>query len=197
MGYTHGKKYSEEQIIKEINDVMGALEINRMPSRSEFEATTKNYSLVNKITRSGGWYYWADKMGLDVKKSDTSKGKHYENICAKDISKYTGLESEQMSQNYPFDLLVDGEIRVDTKASELYETRDGRKFYTFNTQKRYATCDLYVCYCLEKGVIRKTLIIPASKCQVTQLSVGIKSGYDVYDNKWDYFTEYSRFYKSL
>ena len=51
MGYTHGKKWTKEEIEKSILKVVDEYELNRMPSRSEVESFFGDTSLTNAISR--------------------------------------------------------------------------------------------------------------------------------------------------
>lgn len=53
----------------------------------------------------------------------------------------------RMAQNFPYDLLVDDCVKIDVKASNLYRGPNG-DFYTFNLEKPYATCGIYILFAL-------------------------------------------------
>jgi hypothetical protein len=190
--------YPDEFIEKGIKEVVTALNIKRMPTRTEILTVTKNTKLDNAIQRSYKYSGWAEKLDLKLKESETTLGKEYENIAVIDILQHTGMDSEKMSQNYPFDLLVANNIRVDVKTANRYYYKDSAYFYSFNLEKRHPVCDLFVCYCInDKNEVDKTFIIPSSKLHLTQLSIGTKSRYDIYLNAWDCFQKYYDFYNSL
>jgi hypothetical protein len=52
---------------EEIQEVMSALDIKRMPSRSEIKKVTGGYALVSAIGRYGGFLQAANQLGLDTK----------------------------------------------------------------------------------------------------------------------------------
>lgn len=190
--------YTDEEIQNEIFKVMKTLNIDRMPSASEIVSVTKNQKIHNAIQRSYKYSGWARKLNIELKNSETSFGKEYENIAVVDILQNTGFDSEKMSQNYPFDLLVDGYIRVDVKVGKRYYYKDDKYFYSFNMEKKYPVCDIFVVYCInDDNKIEKTLIIPSAKLHVTQLSVGAKSRYDIYIDNWEAFEKYSQFYSEV
>jgi|LFRM01.1.fsa_nt_gb hypothetical protein len=195
MGWTHGRKWTDKLIETKIREVMKALNINRMPTRTEIEMVMKNSSLTNKISKGLGYYGWAKKLGLPIKESETTLGKRYEFKAMKDIQQNTGLSAEKMPQNFPYDILVNNFIRVDVKASNRYYY-DGKGFYyTFNLQKKHPVCDIMMCYCIDDDQqIEKLLIIPSTELHTTQISVGSKSKYDIYNNAWHIFKQYSEFY---
>ena len=100
-----------------------------------------------------------------------------------------------MSQNFPYDLLVNDCLKIDVKSSHLYMGKEGN-FYTFRTGKKYATCDVYVLVALsDTDEIVKTFILPSVKViNNSQISLGEHhSKYDVYLDRWGILTDYSKF----
>lgn len=194
MGYSYGRIWTDEKIKEEILRVMNSLNLNRMPSCSEIEMVTGNSKLSNAIRRSGGTYEIASKLKLDIKESDTKMGKNYESVVA-GLLKDKGFEVEQMSVRHPYDLLVNKAIKVDVKVARKYYYENNQYFYTFNLEKKCATCDIYVCLALGvNDAITKCFVIPSSNARVSQLSVGEKSSYDIYLDRWDYFDKFTDFY---
>ena len=196
MGYTHGIRWTEEKIRSEILEITKALNLNRMPSNQEIKNIMGDTSLTNAIRRHGGYYEWANKLELDMKNCETKFGKRYERVV-KEILETKGYEVEQMSIKHPYDLLVNKSIKIDVKAARRYYYTDNSYFYTFNLEKKNATCDIYVCLTVNEEVIEKTLVIPSKFLNKTQLTLGINSIYDKYINKWDYIKQFNDFYKSI
>lgn len=196
MRRTNERKWTDKNIKQGILNVMNALNITRMPTRKEINMVVKNYSLSCAIARSKGYYGWAKELNLPIKYSETTLGKQNE-YDIKTKLENLGYEVEKMKQNYPFDLLVNKNVKIDVKASKLYKGPAG-DFYTFNLEKKYASCDIYIAICLaENNNIEKLLIIPASKLKITQLSVGKKSKYDIYKDNYKVINLYDDFYKEL
>lgn len=197
MGHTHGTKWTSEMVKEEIFKVMTALGIERMPSRSEIESITGNASLTCKISKSGGFYYWADKLGLDRKESGTLLGNKYEYII-KDELTTKGYSVEKMSIKHPYDLLINENIKVDVKVAKPYITPDNSRYHTFNLYDGVPTCDIYIATSLdENDEIEKVFVIPSKYANKTQLSIGNISKYDKYINRWDYIEKYNQFYQEL
>lgn len=192
-----GFTWNDELIESKIREVMEILGINRMPSASETEMVIKNSSLSNKIAKTGGFYQWATRLGLEIKNSETSTGKEYENKLKEYLTE-KGYSVEQMSVKHPYDLLVNGAIKIDVKAARRYYYSEDSYFYTFNLEKANATCDLYICWCINnKNLTDKFLIIPSKELKFTQLSIGVVSRYDKYIDRWDLIEKYDQFYKRL
>lgn len=194
MGYTHGTKWTDEKIKEGILTVVKECNLDRMPSSSEVIRFYNNRGLANAISRRKGWYKLADELGLKIKDSETYFGKSYEELTRQKLISL-GFEVEKMSQNFPYDLLVNNAIKVDVKASRLYKGEQGN-FYSFNLEKPYTTCDILILIAVnENKEIQKYFVIPSVVVyHHTQISIGeSKSKYDKYENKWSYFDKYSEF----
>ena len=159
MGYSHGKCWTQESISKAVHDVMKVLEIDRMPSNQECHKVLGDSSLSNAIAKRGGFYALAKELNLPIKKSETLLGKRMEAL-AYEMLKSRGFNPVQMSVRFPYDILVDG-IKIDVKASHLYRGKVGN-FYTFNLEKKYATCDIYILITLtEENEVLDVFIVPS------------------------------------
>lgn len=198
MGYTHGTVWTDELVKKEIVNVMKALNISRMPTRKEIIFVTKNNALSCKISKTKGYYGWAQELNLPIKESETTLGKSYEYI-AKQMLEERGFDVKKMAQNYPYDLLINQNIRIDVKVGRPYINKnDGSRYHTFNLYKKYATCDIYMIICLDENEnLEKLLIIPANKLKITQLSLGKESIYDKYIDNFELLNFYDRFYSKV
>lgn len=196
MGYTHGIRWDEDTIKAKVLEVVSGLELNRMPSRNECNMYYQNSCLSNAITKRVGWYKLAKELGLPVKDSETQTGKNAELVAAEMlVSK--GFSVEQMPQNFPYDLLVDGCVKVDVKASKLYKGKTG-DFFCYGLAKPFATCDAYVLITLDDDGNAETFMIVPSKFVVKnkQISVGRdKSKYHDFIDRWDYIKTMSDFWK--
>ncbi len=199
MGYTHGTRWSDELIQDRILEVVNALKLDRMPSRSEVIKYYRSSGLAGKISKEpGGWYKWAERLNLPIKNSETGLAKQYEAVAADKLMSL-GHEVERMPQNFPYDLLVDGAVKIDVKVSNLFRGKAGN-FYTYNLEKKYCTCDIYILYkILPDSEDTEALIVPSVfVAKNTQISVGEKNSiYDPYSEKWDYVWDYSNFARSL
>lgn len=168
-----------------------------MPSCREIMDITHNHKLAVAIGKHGGYKHWAERLGLEIKKSETLFGKRYETALNSMLTT-EGYKVEQMAMCYPYDLLVNDNIKIDVKSSTRYYLKGKSYSYSFNLEKVNPTCDIYVCMCIDdNNVIEKVLIIPSKFLKQTQLCIGIKSKYDIYQNRWDYITTYDDFYKKL
>lgn len=194
MGYSHGENWDNKSIETEIKKVMKALNIDRMPSNSEVKSAMGNCSLSNKISRTGGFAYWANNMGLELKESGTSLGNEWEFII-KDKLQSRGYIVDKMTVKYPYDLLINKCVKIDVKSSNFVKDYN---YYTFNLEKKYPTCDIFICIGLKDDVVKKELIIPSKHLTgMTQLSIGENSKYDKFDNQFKYIDIYNDFYRNI
>ncbi len=199
MGYTHGTRWTDEIIKNKILEVVKFYNLDRMPTRSEVEVYFGDYSLSNAISRrKGGWYSLAKELEFPIKECETTFGKSHEQIVMENLISQ-GYEVRRMSQNFPYDLLVNDCVKVDVKASRLYRGKGGN-FYSFNLEKPFCTCDIYILRLIsEEGIEKDTLVIPSSHVSTnTQISVGeTKSKYQKYSKRWDYVEMYFEFMDSV
>lgn len=196
MGYSHGKKWTGKEIENGILDVMLKNKIDCMPTHTMIKNTLGDYSLVCAISKHGGTKYWANRLGLDVKKCESKFGEDYEYHCKDFLIEKLDMECEKTKARYPYDLLVDKNIKVDVKVSKPYKD----SYYTFNLEKTEPTCDLFVLYCVtNENSIYKTFVIPSCVLsKKTQVSLGMNtSKYNKYINAWDLFYVYKDFYEQL
>ena len=180
----------ENYIISEIEKIIKSMGIERMPSKSEIETISHSSSLTNLISKNGGFFYFADKMNLELKSSATKEGIKYENKCI-DYLTNIGMHAEPTPVKFPYDVLVNKMTKIDVKISNGYSFKKSF-WYTFNLESDIPKCDIFIFYCVNNGNVVKTLIIPANILYgIKQLSVGKKSMYDVYNDRWDYIEKHS------
>lgn len=200
MGYIHGRKWEDGDVEKEIMNIVNTLKLDRFPTKEEMIEFYGNRSLASKVSKSGGSRYYASILNLKLKGCETEFGGFYEDYAIDDITEHTGLSSVQMEIKYPYDILTDGNIKVDIKTSKrLHRKESAMPYYSFNLEKRDPTCDIFIFYCLNDELyIDKTIIVPS--CLLagkTQVGMGGLSKWDAYIDRWDYFKAYSEFYKGI
>lgn len=189
-------QWNDDLIQDKILEVVNGAKLNHFPTHNEMISYFGNKALAVKISKRGGTLYWAERLGLPLKNSETTFGDKYESIAVSDIYTHTGLVSILMSERYPYDLLVDNSVKVDVKAAFPFTNNCKAKAHSFNLEKREPTCDIFILYCLtDEESYDKVLIIPS--CRLVgqkQVGVGKNSKWDVYNNQWEYIKEYSEFY---
>ena len=146
MGYTHGKKWTQNKIMTEIMDAMRKLEIERMPTVSELKNINMG-GLSNAISKSHGFEWWAEALKLPTRASKTGLGKKYEKIFANIVYKKLKCKSQQMSTKFPYDVLVEELVKVDVKCGFAYANGKAGTFYTFNLENSNMRSDFLACFC--------------------------------------------------
>lgn len=192
-------KWSPEIAKAEIIRVKNEIGIDRMPTRNEIMSHENNNALCAYISRSYGYYGYAELLGLSIKESETTIGKECEQKIVERLRR-NGHEVNRMTQNYPYDILVDKCLKIDVKYGNLYHAKSGN-FYRFSWGKKYPTCDIYVLVsALNNSSEKQTFrIIPSCHIDnVSGISIGeINSVYDVYIDRWDYIDKYISFYNEI
>lgn len=192
MGHSHGMKWNEE-MIKEM--ILKVVEVyGRMPSNNELKKYYNSTALGNKISKTGGFYHWAEKLGLVVKESETSKGIKYEGVVA-EILENLGFDVEKTSTKAPYDLIVDGIVRIDVKVATKYLT-DEYEVNSFGINKKYPSSDIYICVALdENSEIERIIVLPSVNVKRSStISIGKKSKYNRYINNYGLINKFKKFY---
>lgn len=189
--------WTEEEMIHDILEVANKFDPARMPSRREIEEYYKNSSLADRISRNGGFYHWAEVLGLETKHSETKVGFIAENEIAKLLSDI-GHSVEITNSRYPYDLLVDGCVKIDVKASHRTLVH-GAEVYAYRLAKRQQTCDVYVFCEMEGSNIESFFVVPSNAITgQVQVEMGTKSTiFEKYRNRLDIIDDITNFYKSL
>src|SRR5699024_12772503 len=78
------------------------------------------------------------------------------------LSPYTTLfrsyTVEKMTTKHPYDLLVNENVKVDIKVGRVHY-HFGSKAHTFRLAKKYSTCDIYICFALDKDSNTENIFI--------------------------------------
>lgn len=197
MGYTHGKRWSESEIIKGILGVKDALGTEYMPSKSEMETVTGNKGLSNAVSRYGGVKYFRKLLNLEQKESCSLTGDINEYYIM-EILKNKGFYVEKTKPRYPYDLLINGIVKIDVKSanpilSKVHEMNE----FVFAINNIHPKCDLFIFVTQFPDGKRDEYIIPSHLIKQTQLGIGETSKYDIYLNKYDYIDKYINLYDQI
>ena len=193
-----GTKWTDDAIEQGLLTAVSEMGLERMPSKQEVDQFYGNSCLTNAVSKKVGWYKLAQRLGLPVKESETYFGKKQEQFVQEELISM-GFEVRRMPQNFPYDLLVEDSVKIDVKSSRLYKGSGG-SFYSFNLEKPFCTCDIYVMRLLDDAnTLKDTLIIPSKDIPTnTRVSVGAStSKYYRYRGRWDYIEEYCSFFHSV
>lgn len=191
------KKWDEELIKEEIYKIMNKLNITRMPSRTEIISIYNDSSLCGAIVKHGGYRYWANKLNLNLKQSESKSGWDCEEIIIS-MLKEKGYTIKRMTTQHPYDLLINDKVKLDVKMGSAYELK-GSRVHTFGINKKYSTCDVYIIVALneEQDKIERIFIIPGFKLKIVTMSIGKHSKYNKYINKWDIIDQFIKAYDSI
>ena len=194
MGYSHGIKWTDDKIMKEVLSVMKTLNISRFPTKSECNSVTESTALSNVISKRFGWYKLAEMMGLSIRECETTTGKEFEEV-AKNILSEKGFAVERMVQNHPFDLLVNETVKIDVKASNLYNGTNG-DYYSFSLGYKNHSCDFFMLLELNNEEVVKVMIVPSvDVMNIKQISVGVvDSKYHKYTDCYHFITNLSNYW---
>jgi hypothetical protein len=189
MGWSHGNRWTEEQIEAELRGV--AQELGRMPSANELRARGKN-DLACAIPRAGGYKAWAERLGLAQKGAATHRGLRIQGLVAA-VLRERGFLVDEMTTRAPYDLLVNGKARVDVKSARFSNfplqvvREDGttrtwnRAGFVFGLNKAEPTCDLYIlCGLDDKDTILWSYYIPADKARVQMITITPEGKYTLF-----------------
>ena len=189
------RKWTDDFLNSEIRSTMKTLGIERMPSSEELKKIHRNdlHCAISKRTYSSV----AKKLGLELKRSETKTGNEWE-VWAKKHLEELGFAVELTSTKHPYDLLVEGSVKIDVKFANSYMMHDVSKVYTYRLAKKQPTCDLYILIGKdhETGEL-KIYVIPSHHVKMNMVNMGVCSKYDVYLEKFDYISEYAFFFNSI
>ncbi|MEK4754823.1 hypothetical protein MKX72_20180 [Priestia sp. FSL R5-0597] len=176
--------WSDQRIEEEVRKCMKVLQIQRMPVASELTGIGRN-DLHCALSKSKLKYSgWAKKLGVSLKSSETTKGNEYEGKVLK-LIEVMGLDAKSMSTKHPYDLLVNDCVKIDVKVGTAHH-HFGARAHTFALNKKYASCDIYVCVALdEQEKTESCFIIPARDVQIVTLNIGTNSKYNKYKDGWE------------
>ena len=194
MAHKFREIWDYENIKCELENVIDTLNISRMPTTSEINLATGDYSLVNAIKRHGGFQWWSIQLGIKQSECETRTGYEGE-IKVKELLESKGYEVKKMPVKYPYDLLVNDNIKIDVKTAHKHKSNTGWASYSFGLEKENPTCDIYYIWCIEDN---KMLIIPSKFLHQKQLCItDKKSKYDKFIDRFDYIDKYDKFYKKI
>ena len=187
-------KWNEETIAAGITDIANRFAPARMPSNREVVEMTGSYALSNAIQKNGGFEYWANLLGLEQRRSETKVGVEFERKIA-EMLRGRGHSVQETTTKHPYDLLVDGCVKIDVKAANTSLIR-GSEVHAYRLSKRQHTCDFYICCEADTGGI---YIVPANMVTgQVQIEMGLNSQkYSHYKDAFYLIDDAVNFYKSL
>ena len=187
--------WTEDKIIIALTEMVEATKQKTMPTHSEIKKFYGNCKLTNAMRRHGGTKHYANLLGLEIKECESQFGEIYEDLFISELQARLNFKGEKTVARYPYDVLVEGAVKIDVKASKPYKYKNTR-WYSCNLEKRHQTCDIFVIYCIGEEETKLYIIPSAVMSGKTQFSIGIQqSMYDGYLNRWDIISDYVAFMK--
>lgn len=188
------KGWNTENISEALLEVVREAELDHFPTHSELTMVTGNRALAVAVSKHGGTQFYADLLKMPIKDCESKLGNKYEIKGINDIEAYAGVKAEAMPVRHPYDILTEGNVKIDVKISKGFKLNSGITNFTCNLEKKYPTCDFFLIYCVLDESIVKTLIVPATELMgKTQIGIGLKSGWDVYIDAWELIAKQSEF----
>lgn len=186
--------WTDELIASELMKVANVFDPVRMPTRSEVASIRGDEALNNAISKHGGFGFWADRLGLEQKYSDTRLGIQGEEHIA-NILRSMGYKVETTSIKYPYDLLVDDCIKIDVKTANESSVK-GYPIHSYRLAKGQQTCDFYVFY---EADTERVHVVPANKLRgQVQVGMGLESKvYEPYLGAYHLIKEASEMYQRM
>ena len=160
MGNQYITEWTDERIADGILRIASTFEPKRMPSNKEVVEYEGDHKLSCAISKHGGYAYWAKRLGLEQKRSDTKLGIEGEKFISERL-KALGYDVKPTSMRHPYDLLVDGCVKIDVKTANTSSVR-GCSMHSYRLAKSDHTCDFYIFYEMDTD---KTYVVPACKLQ--------------------------------
>lgn len=155
------RRWTEGDIDKEVR-AAAMLFGGRMPSAPELQGAGNN-ALAAQISRSpGGYRAVAKRLGLSLKDSCTAFGQDWE-AYVDTVLKNVGRESVRQTTRAPFDLLVDGKVRVNVKSARWHKYGPCKGFF-FGIAQTWKHCDVFALVKVD-GPTPAILWVPSSEAQ--------------------------------
>lgn len=158
--------------------------LNRIPTYRELIKLGEN-KLKEDINRTGGVFYWSERLGIPLKESNVSFGWKYE-MKIKRMWELRGYEVKKMPVNHPYDLLINNLLKVDVKVShsKLDKGTPKHEFHLGDKSNDY--CDLLILVALDANDnMERVFYIPTNHLDptLTRIKLGKKSRYNTYLQK--------------
>jgi len=196
-GQNKTPRWSLEKIELELLSYITEKELTHLPSKPDLIKDGR-CDICNAMTRHKSMKYWSDRVGYPLKESETTTGNKFERIVS-DYLILKGYHVDNMVTKHPYDLLVEGNIKIDVKVSSPHN-HFGTRSHTFRSSKECPTCDVYVCVALDEEKNPEDIyVIPSTHAKIVTINISGMGGskYEKFKNNWDVIREYTKLYSSL
>lgn len=162
------RHWTDEAVETEIRQICEAL--GHFPSSSELRTMERN-DLAAQVSRRSGFIYWSERVGFKRRESDSDTGWRGEDDAARSLQEFGFSVTRRAGVTWPFDLLLDGVLRVDVKATRLH--RYGHSLGWFYRIGKEPQSDLILLWQLDTGDF---YAIPWYLCPRTNVTISQSGG---------------------
>lgn len=141
-----------------------------MPTVPELQSIGLN-GLACKVAKTKGFRGWARHLGLGIKQTCTSLGQSTESRIADELRAF-GRDVQRQSSGAPYDLLVDGRVRVNVKSARWREYGACRGYF-FGIGDTWRRCDVLALVGIG-GPAPRTLWVPSSEARQQTITLTLK-----------------------
>lgn len=154
-----------------------------MPSCQQMRDLGRN-DLMCAITKNGGLFAWSDRVGFKRRASDSDFGWYGEEIVASILRERGHRVERSVAVKAPFDLLVDGVLRIDVKTANLatYKNRGIPCSGWYYRIGKIPGSDLVA---LLKADTKDIYFIPWDACPRGNITITSGGKYTQYANRFD------------
>jgi hypothetical protein len=173
--------WTDEKILEQLKELTKNTEI--MPTSNYLKEIGRN-DIMCAISKRKGFRYYAEKLNLKTKKTDSSFGYEGE-IKAIEMIESKGFETEKMSSGFPYDILVNNLCRIDVKTAKFAEYGISKGwFYRIGKEP---SCDLIMLIRIDIG---DCLLIPWMHCSSTNITISRSMRkHKIWHNRYDLITK--------
>jgi hypothetical protein len=144
--------------------------LGHFPSHGDLKEMGR-YDLSNQITRRGGFLKWSDRLGIERRTSDSDTGWEGERAASERLQALGFRVTPRRGVKCPFDLLIDGVLRIDVKAARQQCYGDSRGwFYRIG---KLPQADLVLLWQLDTGGF---YAVPWFLCPTTNITISPTGG---------------------
>lgn len=169
MGYSHGKRWDELSIEAALRPFVQTT--GRMPSANELRAAGAN-DIACAVSRGGGYLFWAKKLSVAQKGTETHRGQSWERNEAA-LFRSLRWDVRPQTTKAEFDILVNGH-RVDVKMSLWHEYQTKThvcRGFTFAGIGQCAGCDFLDLVCVNGHYVVCRFVVPARAARVETITI--------------------------
>lgn len=173
-------KWADEVVEARLRELAGRF--GRMPSANELRAEGLG-AMACRVTRTGGLLAWAKRLGLAVNKDGHASefGESWEDYVTAVLRAHR-IQAEPQRRHAPFDVLANGRVRINVKASRHhnyeYEAVSVRGF-TFWLGDTWKRCDVFALVKVD-GPTPSILWVPSAEAQQQTITLTKKHRLNVF-----------------